>query len=77
MGRIIGRRYIINNINKMNVLLEEYMSFIIECKKCKSKNEFGKDFKNISRKHTIEITATRDHRIVIKCVQCGNEVESE
>ena len=77
MGRIIGRRYIINNINKMNVLLEEYMSFIIECKNCKSKNEFGKDFKNISRKHTIEITATRDHRIVIKCVQCGNEVESE
>ena len=57
--------------------MEECMSFIIECKKCKSKNEFGKDFKNISRKHTIEITATRDHRIVIKCVQCGNEVESE
>ena len=44
---------------------------------CKSKNEFGKDFKNISRKHAIEITATRDHRIVIKCAQCGNEVESE
>lgn len=53
------------------------MSFIIECKKCKGKNEFSKDFKNISRKHAIEITATRDHRIVIKCVQCGNEVESE
>lgn len=53
------------------------MSFIIACKKCKGKNEFGKDFKNISRENVIEITATLDHRIVIKCVQCGNEIESD
>ena len=53
------------------------MSFKIVCDKYKNEIVFRNNFEGVSIENMIEIYSTLDERIVIECVECGNDITSK
>lgn len=53
------------------------MSFKIICNNCGNEIVFRNNFEGIAVENMIEIYSTLDGRIIIECIECGNDITSK
>ena len=52
------------------------MSFKIVCNECGTEVVFRNDFEGVTIEDMVYIYSTMDGRVIIECVECGNDIIS-